>query len=517
MLKRRIVRKTAILLLSLIVLSCQKERESVDLSSVNLLSVSFLKANNPSLGSDIELDFDNEDTFSGFVPYGTSIKSLIASYEFEGSSVQIGGEEQTNSVSSNDFGKERTVSVLDEGGNGKDYLIRLHYHTGLPIVFLDIFDPESVPREQYISAEISVYGGLDFLDIDDTTIEIRGRGNSTWMGGQVEKKPYQIKFSDKQEVLSMAEDRRWVLLAEHYDRSMIRNKLSFEMGKMSNFDYSPQGEYVELFINDQPKGTYVLAQKVEESKNRLDIGDNGYLIEMDQRHRVYEDDVYFEPPIFRQRAQKFSWLDTIFNIKEPADIQYNTGEYAEIENFVNAFEEVLFGNNFKDPEAGYRNYIDFDSFIDWYLINEIGKSVDAYGYASVFFSYVPGEKIKMGPIWDFDLSYGNADYSSQAFYPTGNWINEHPWIERLLEDDYFKQKVIERYTYFYDKRDDFMALIDQFSDQINRSQALNYELYQNLGQEIWNNSSAVFQTHEEEVEYLKNWLFERINWMNGNL
>ena len=82
----------------------------------------------------------------------------------------------------------------------------------------------------------------------------------------------------------------------------------------------------------------------------------------------------------------------------------------EIENFVNAFEEVLFGDNFKD-EAGYRNYIDVDSFIDWYLINEIGKSVDAYGYASVFFSYVPGDKIKMGPIWDFDLSYGNADYA----------------------------------------------------------------------------------------------------------
>ena len=90
------------------------------------------------------------------------LHSLIATYEFEGSSVQIDGEEQTNSVSSNDFGKERVVSVLDEGGNGKDYLIRLHYHTGLPIVFLDIFDPESVPREEYITAEISVYGGLDF-------------------------------------------------------------------------------------------------------------------------------------------------------------------------------------------------------------------------------------------------------------------------------------------------------------------------------------------------------------------
>ena len=517
MFKRYVVRKYAIVFLSLFVLSCQKDEKEVGILYPNLLSVSFQKANNPSLESDIKLDFDNDDTFSGFIPYGTSIKSLIATYEFEGSSLQIDGKEQINSISINDFSKERMVSIFDDNGNGKDYMIRLHYHTGLPIVYLSDFDPETVAREYYIPAEISIYGGLDFQDIEDRPIQIRGRGNSTWTGEGSVKKPYQIKFSDKQEVLSMAEDRRWVLLAEHFDRSIIRNKLSYEMGQMSNFDYSPQGEYVELFINDQPQGTYVLAQKVEESKNRLDIGDNGYLIEMDQRYRVAEDDVYFEPPIFRQRAQKFSWLDTVYNIKEPADIKYDTEEYTNIENLINSFEEVLFGYNFKDPEEGYRSYIDLDSFIDWYLINEIGKSVDAYGYASVFFSYVPGKKIKMGPIWDFDLSFGNADYSPQAFYPTGNWINEHPWFERLLEDDFFRQKVIERYTYYYDKRDDFMALIDTFSDQINRSQVLNYELYQNLGDEIWNNSSAVFQTHAEEVDYLKNWLFERINWMNGNL
>ncbi len=518
MFKRYVVRKYAIVLLSLFVLSCQKDEKEVGLLGPNLLSVSFQKANNPSLESDIKLDFNNEDTFSGFVPYGTSIRSLIATYEFAGSSLQIDGEEQTNSVSSNDFGKERMVSILDEGGNGKDYLIRLHYHTGLPIVYLSAFDPETAAREYYISAEISIYGGLDFQDIENRPIQIRGRGNSTWTAEEdIAKKPYQIKFSEGQEVLGMADDRRWVLLAEYFDRSMIRNKLSYEMGQMSNFDYSPQGEYVEVFINDQPQGTYVLAQKVEESKNRLDIGDNGYLIEMDQRYRVAEDDVYFEPPIFRQRAEKFSWLDTIYNIKEPADIQYGSEAYSNIENFVNAFEEVLFGDNFKDSEEGYRSYIDLDSFIDWYLINEIGKSVDAYGYASVFFSYVPGEKIKMGPIWDFDLSYGNADYSAPAFYVEGNHINQHPWFERLLEDNFFRQKVIERYTHYYDKRDEFLALIDKFSDQINRSQVLNYELYQNLGEEMWNNGSAVFQTHAEEVEYLKNWLFEHINWMNGNL
>ena len=510
------MRKVAFVILSMLVLSCQKE-EKVNLSDTNLLSVSFLKANNPSLKADIKLDFDNQDTFSGFVPFETSINQLVATYEFEGSSVQIDGVEQTNSVSSNDFAKERMVTVLGDGNNNKDFLIRLHFHTGLPIVYLRAFDQENLTREEYVSAEISVYGGLDYMDIEDTSIQIRGRGNSTWTGQNAVKKPYQIKFSEKQEVLGMPDDRRWVLLAEHFDRSMIRNKLTYGMGQLSRFDYSPQGEFVEVFVNDQPQGTYVLAQKVEESKNRVDIGDDGYLIEMDQRYRVGENDVYFEPPLFRQRAEKFSWLDTIFNIKEPADIQYNSEAYTDIQNFVNQFENVLFGNNFTDPEEGYRSFIDLDSFVDWYLIHEVGKSVDAYGYASVFFSYVPGEKIKMGPIWDFDLSYGNADYNQKSFVPTGNWINEHPWFERLLEDDYFKNKVIERYNFYYDKRDDFIALIDEFSDQINRSQILNYELYQNLGEGMWNNSSAVFLTHEEEVEYLKNWLFERINWMKGNL
>ena len=516
MLKKNIVRKISFIILSLLILSCQNEEE-IDLSNINLNSVSFLKVNNPSLETDIKLAFDNDDTFSGFAKYGSSINSLIATYEFEGSSVYINGEKQTNSVSKNDFTKTRLVTIMDEGNNGKDYFIRLKYHTGLPIVYLNTFNQEVLSKENYILGEISVYGGLDYMDIEKTSIQIRGRGNSTWMGGGVQKKPYQIKFSDKQEVLGMPDDRRWILLAEHYDRSMIRNKLTFEIGQVSNFEYSPQGKYVEVFVNNKPQGTYVIAQKVEESKNRLDLGDNGYLIEMDQRYRVYEDDVYFEPPIFRQRAEKFSWLDTIFNIKEPANIEYNSESYSLIENFVNEFESVLFGNNFKDPENGYRSYIDIDSFIDWYLINEIGKSVDAYGYASVFFSYVPGEKIKMGPIWDFDLSYGNADYSPQAFEPTGNWINEHPWFERLLEDNYFRNKVIERYGFFYNKRDEFLDYVDKFQSQIYQSQKLNYELYQNLGEGIWNNNSAIFQTYEEDVEYLRSWLDERLIWMNGNL
>ena len=514
--KRDIVRKVSFIFFSFLILSCQKEEE-IDLGNINLLSVSFLKSNNPSLERDIKLNFDNDNTFSGFAPYESSINSLIATYEFEGSYVYINGEEQTSSVSKNDFSKTQLITIFDEGNNGKDYFIRLKYHTGLPIVYLNTFNQEVLSKEDYISAQISIYGGLDFFDLVNTSIQIRGRGNSTWWNGGTPKKPYQVKFSEKQEVLGMPEDRRWVLLAEHYDRSMIRNKLTYEMGRISNFDYSPEGKYVELFMNGEPQGTYVLAQKVEESRNRVNIGDSGFLVEMDQRHRVDSDDIYFEPSIFRNRMLKFPWTDTVFNIKEPGNIEYNSEAYSVIENFIDEFEEVLFGNNFKDPENGYRSYIDINSFIDWYLINEIGKSVDTYGYASVFFNYIPGGKIKMGPIWDFDLSYGNADYNGSAFYPSGNWTSENPWYDRLLEDPYFKNKVIERYDFYYNKKDEFLDFIDKFHDQIDRSQELNYEIYQNLGEGMWNNNSAIFQTYDEDVEYLRSWLDERLTWMMGNL
>ena len=117
-------------------------------------------------------------------------------------------------------------------------------------------------------------------------MKIKGRGNSTWWQGGIgrpvnTKKPYQIKFGDKTEVLNMPKDKKWVLLDEISDISLIRNKIIREIANMGRFDYVPQAKYTELFINNEHKGTYLIGQKVEESKNRVNIGDNGYLIEID--------------------------------------------------------------------------------------------------------------------------------------------------------------------------------------------------------------------------------------------
>ena len=395
-----------------------------------------------------------------------------------------------------------------------------HYPaSGLPIVKIktnQVVGP-AMDKSSYVEGSLEIIGDGNFDGLEETNMKIKGRGNSTWWictdasaGAVVGKCPYQVKFGDKTSVLGMPEDKKWVLLAEKSDKSMIRNKIARYMGELSDLEYTPNAEYVELFINEDYQGTYLIGQKVEESSNRVDIGDDGYLIEIDTdaNNRIDSDDIIFKPTIWSSIH-----TDGVFNIKDP-DIDYGSDEFHLIENYINEFESVLYSNNFNSPGSGYESYIDVDSLIDWFLINEIAKTVDARWYSSIYFSYIPGEKIKMGPIWDFDLSYGNLNYSD-AQYTSEFYIKQNNWIDKLYQDEVFVEKVKIRYSYYHSKLDDIKNKIDEFAKYIDKSQKANFERWDILGVYVWPN--PVYDlTYEEEVERLKNWIEERMNWLNSN-
>ena len=377
--------------------------------------------------------------------------------------------------------------------------------TGLPIIYVNTNGVAIDSKEDYVEGVASIIGGENYPDLVEAEMKIKGRGNSTWwQGGVWGKKPYQIKFDVKTEVLNIPKDKKWVLLAELSDKSLIRNKISREMGDISRFDYVPKAEYVELFINDQHAGTYLIGQKVEESKNRVNVGDKGYLIEIDQTNRIDEDDVYFTTDGW----SKFP--SNLFNIKEPS-LELNSNEYNLIKNHIIDFEEALFGDNFTDADLGYRAFIDLDSFIDWYLINEICKNQDAATYSSIYFNYIPGEKIKMGPLWDFDLAYGNVDYSN-ATYPEGFHIKSNPWYKRMFEDPYFNSLVKDRFLYYETNLDMLLNKIDLIEKYLEKSQQKNFEIWPILGQYVWPNP-VYYDTHHEEVEHLKDWIEQRMTWL----
>jgi hypothetical protein len=309
-----------------------------------------------------------------------------------------------------------------------------------------------------------------------------------------------MKLSDKTEVLGMPKDKKWIFLAEHSDKTLMRNKIVFEMGYLSNLDWTPESVYAEVFINNLYAGTYNISQKVEESSKRVNLGDTGYLLEIDQLERMETEDVYFYTSEF------------LINIKEP-ELTYESSEFNYVKDLLNEFETVLKSNEFKDPTTGYAKYIDVDSFIDWYLISEITKNQDSRDFSSIFLNVIPGEKINMGPLWDFDLAFGNVNYSD-ATNPAGFWVKDHKWYARLFQDPAFVTKVKSRFAYFKNNQDFILNKMDFYANYLKYSQQENDTRWNVLGNYIWPNP-VFFSTYQEEVNHLKNWYTQRMDWLQN--
>ena len=604
---------------------------------------SFKASENEGLDIDLTMSELN-GTFSGRTLTNVSSKDLIASFEHNGSSASIGDAAQVSGTTAHDFTDLVTYTITGSDGQTTSYEVDLTQFTALPIIYLQTDYYAAIDsKEDYIPGDTSIVGGRDFDDFDLAEMKIRGRGNSTW--GLHPKKPFQMKLADKAEFLGMPNDKKWLFLAEYSDKTMLRNKISFEMGYISNLDWTPQGRFAEVYINDEYNGTYNITQKVEESDNRVALGDTGYLLELDQLSRLDSDDVYFESVL----TDKF-WV----NIKEPS-LERSSSEYAYIKTLINDFENAMSGStsmtsyfavaettsdnvwdvnlsqtmtlvpnsdyivsfkakssidrtmiaglglyhdpwtnagepvslttawqtftlsqttidfgddqsrvlfdmggdqggevwiddvsvltadgielvangDFQSGEAsweggaatavnitsyangtgGYAEYIDVDSFVDWYLISEITKNVDSMFFSSMFLNVMPGEKIKMGPLWDFDLSFGNVDYADSR-YAEGWWVKYHPWYEHLFQDPDFVGKVKVRFAYFKDNQQFILDKIDAYAEQLQWAQQENNDKWQTLGMYVWPNP-VVFDTYQEEVDHMKSWYIDRMDWLEA--
>jgi hypothetical protein len=479
----------------------QPPSEPVAAPSISQLS--FSTANNSGLSADIMLTATDEG-FSGRVPTNTPITALVASFEFTGSSVTVGSVIQESDSSVNDFNEVVVYTVANSEGVTESYTADLTKFTGLPIIYLNTDLGASIDsKDDYVTGGVSIDGGRNFNDLPDAEMKIRGRGNSTWFLHP--KKPFQMKLTDKTEFLDMPRDKKWLFLAEYSDKTLLRNSITFEMGYLSSLDWTPQGRFAEVYINDQYNGTYNITQKVEESDNRVALGDAGYLLELDQSERLDADDVYFESVV----TDRF-----LINIKEPS-LEQDSAEYLYIKDLLGDFETALYGPNYRSVTSGYANYIDLDSFVDWYLISEITKNTDSQSWSSMFVNVMPGEKIKMGPLWDFDLSFGNVDYSD-ARYSDGFWVKFHPWFERLFQDPAFVEKIKTRFAYFRQNQDLILNKIDGYAEQLQWSQQENDDKWQTIGIPVWPNP-VVFDTYQEEVDHLKAWYSDRMIWLETAL
>jgi len=351
-------------------------------------------------------------------------------------------------------------------------------------------------KEDYLTGSISIEGTHRNNALANSPMKIRGRGNSTWWAH--EKKPYQVNLVEKTSLYGMPKDKRWVFLAEHSDKTLMRNKIAFEMGYISNLDWTPQSVYSQVFMNNVYNGLYHISQKVEKGNHRVVLGETGYLLEIDQLDRLDPEDVFFNSRYF------------LINIKEPK-VSYHSAEYVYIKNLIADFENALRSSQFSDPTVGYAKYIDVASFIDWYLINEISKNQDAKKYSSIFLNVIPDQKIKMGPLWDFDLAFGNVNYSD-AEHPTGFWVKNNAWYTKLFKDPYFVDQVKTRFAYFREHQNEILEKIDTYALYLDSAQQENNTRWNVMGNWQWPNP-VVLNSYTESVARLKSWYIERMNWL----
>lgn len=459
----------------------------------------FMSSVNSSVSETIRAEI-NDTTIFIRTPKVMDVSNLTATFSFSGASVLVGDVEQVSGETINDFTQTLTYTVRNSAGTSKNYTVELMQFTGLPVINLTTDNGNDITnRDDYTTGTVEVFGNGLVSDLDNMQMEIRGRGNSTW---GMPKKPYQMKLASKREFLDMENDKKWLFLAEYADKTMLRNQIAFEMGYLSTLDWTTDAEFAEVFLNQNYIGTYHITQKVEEGSDRVNIGDTGFLLEIDQLERLDPDDVYFQSDMF------------LINIKEPELVEGDS-QYLYISGLVNEFEQALYSNQFADPVNGYQKYIDLESFIDWYLISEITKNVDSRFFSSIYFNVIPGEKIKMGPLWDFDLAFGNVDYADPEF-PEGFWIKQNPWYERLFQDPNFVRQVQERFTYFNNNRAFLLAKIDEYAEKLQYAQAENDAKWQTIGVYVWPNP-VVLDTYDEEVARLKSWFNTRMDWLDNAL
>lgn len=314
-------------------------------------------------------------------------------------------------------------------------------------------------------------------------------------------------------MLGMHEARNWVLLANYADKSLLRTAIVFDLGKAIKADFTPEYRHVEVFLNNNYQGTYTLTEQIQVHEDRVEIEElkpsdtgldkitGGYLLELDKRR---DEDFIVETALRRLP----------FAVKSPDDITQE--QYNYIQNYLTATENALYADNFADPVEGYAKYINVESFINWFLVQELVKNQDARDYSSIFYYKDRHGKLGMGPLWDFDLSVGNVDYSV-AVNPLGWWIRHGPWFARLFRDPVFVEKVRKRWDEIrHNEIEDMLKNIDVQAKKLQYAQKQNFNTWKILDRKVWPNPE-IYYTHEGEVNQVRNWLKTRIDWLDENL
>lgn len=514
-------------------------------------------ATRPEASSGETLNVDGE-TITGCIPYLYDFKLKPTFEVAEGITVTVGGVSQVSGESEQDFSQPVTYTVSN-GTESRDYTVAVT-NSGLPVVVLTQSGGGSVSwaeaginvrskdSEWVETDKMAVYNANGSVDMEEALCGIRLRGNSTQ---NFPKKPFAVKLASKSKVLGMPKHKRWVLLANWMDRTMLRNAVAFEVAHQTEnaftdgLGWNPHGYSVEVIMDGRHVGNYFLCEQIKIDGDRVDIkdciediigdgntnptmADCGYLLEFD--------DNYDEVDKFRTgRGLPCMFKDEVS--------QYSSDIFNQVKARIEAVEANLEAGNY---ETAY-NDLDINSVIDYFFIQELTFN-DEYKHPKSVYMIIDGDgKLTAGPVWDFDwqtfINYDkvqamNSKYGgTYSCRNTNEWLygksrlaewyiiggydyeNDMPymWYPLLFKDANFRARVQERWAVIYPQLLSVAAKIDEFAAQNKVSDQYNYAMWPLVG--LKNSVGSAFNGDEdmsfdEAIATMKQAYTDRLNWMN---
>lgn len=410
------------------------------------------------------------------------------------------------------------IEFYGHPGEGDDS--QLFQLTNLPLVVVNTDGMRMMQsKDDKVNSTVHIIsdGGTSLLSKKDT--ECKGRGNASW---NFPKKPMRLKFPKKQTVLpdAPAKCKKWTLINNYGDKSLMRNKIAFHMSRGIGLSYTPYCQFVDLIFNGEYQGCYQLCDQVEVNPGRVEITEmtpddiegealtGGYFIEID----AYAN-------------QEASWFESLrgipVTIKSPDDDEITPEQSAYIKDYFNKFETAVVTYGFTSETTGYRKYLNLDSFLQYFIVGELDGNTDYFW--SIYMSKERGEeKFVVGPVWDVDLGFDN-DYrtypianKTDFIYRSGGSVASSAvkrLVDRILVSD---TKARERLKYLWsDARVNrhynptyYCKLVDRYAEQLAQSQELNFKRWNILGENVHMNP-AVSGSYEGEVQRVKDYLNER--------
>jgi hypothetical protein len=417
----------------------------------------------------------------------------------------------------------------------------------LPVIVIET-GGQTIPDDPKINAYLKVIDNEDGTmnnqfqqgtDYDGNMgIEIRGKSSQMFP-----KKSYSLELwtgsgaDTSASLLGMPAEEDWVLYAPYSDKTMLRNALTFHLGSKMGGGWQPRNRWCEVFLDGDYIGVYQLMESIKRDSNRVDIsklktdevsGDDltgGYIVKADKLDDLGTNEYFQISPsnhYHNSENYSFNYVYPKYNEIVPAQKSYIKKYLTDTENSIN-------GALFSDPSKGFTKYIDVKSFVDFQIIQELVNNVDGYRFSTFFYKDKDsdGGKLHAGPLWDFDLCYGNEDYTDFNL-ETDIWLyskfadeygGRMHWWARLMEDLSYRGAFVSRWKELRKgafQTDSIMKYLDNTIEYLGEAIDRNFTRWPIIGQYVWPNY-FIGESYDDEIDYLKGWITDRVNWIDANI